>query len=123
MKKQVARHIPMHLIFVDLHKAYDNVPLKKLCVKYASSYSHMASISEDLYKDAVKNMYIGCTSRKIVNSLSENFVVRKGDSDAAWLLPTLFKIYSDKALKKWKRKCSSICEIIYCICYCLPTIK
>ena len=91
------------MLFIDLKKAYDHIPLVKLWKALEES-----GISYTLFK-TVKELY-----RKILSYikqgglLSEGFGVKKGLRQGSRVLPSLFKIYVEKALNIWKRKCSGM---------------
>lgn len=103
IEKRTERGRAVHLIFVDLQKAYDTVPLNKLwpCLK-----SNGISAA---YTRAVKALYCDSSSSvKVGKRLSEEFPATKGLRQGCSLAPLLFKIYLEEALKEWKRKCSGM---------------
>lgn len=99
-EKSLARNREVHLIFIDLKKAYDSVPIKKLW-----------NVLEDtdinpIYINTIKKLYEENTGRvKIDDKLSDEFLCTKGLRQGCSLSPTLFKIYLSKALENWQRKC------------------
>jgi hypothetical protein len=101
--KRIARSRETHLVFVDLEKAYDTVPLQKLFeVLYNSTISHK-------YIDTIRDLYEGQSSViKIGSEISESFIITKGLRQGCCLSPTLFKIYIDKVLQEWQVKCRSM---------------
>lgn len=101
--KRTATGRATHVTFVDLHKAYDSVPLCKL-------WECMESCNiNQLYVNAVKSLYLGTVSCiKVGNKISEEFSVSKGLRQGCCLAPTLFKIYLEHALKTWKAKCNGM---------------
>ena len=93
----------LHLVFVDLKKAYDSVPLMKLWEALEKS-----NFSNGLVT-AIKQFYQGSFARiKCQGKLSAGFYVSKGLKQGCCLSPTLFKIYLEHVLKEWKRKCSGM---------------
>lgn len=99
IEKKTATNRDVHLTFVDLQKAYDNIPTKKLWEVLQES-----NISHTIIK-AIQNLYEGSKSRiKVRNDLSQQFLVTKGLRQGCCVSPTLFKIYAAAALKQWKRK-------------------
>jgi len=94
---------PLHLLFVDLEKAYDSVPLKNLC-KALEHYK----ISNSVIR-AIKKFYENYFSKiKIGKQLSSGFYITKGLWPGCSLYPTLFKIYDQKALENWQKKCAKM---------------
>jgi hypothetical protein len=88
------------LIFYDLEKAYDSVP-RKLLWKALEK----ANVSQSVIQ-IIRNIYSNNNCRiKIRSNLSEEFCNTKGLLEGCPMLPTLFKIYIDTALKEWSRKC------------------
>ena len=93
----------LQLVFVDLQKAYDSVPLVKLWEALNKS-----GFSGGLV-NAIKEFYNGTYARiKTHGGLSPGFFVTKGLKQGCCLSPTLFKIYLETALKEWKRKCANM---------------
>jgi hypothetical protein len=88
------------LIFYDLEKAYDSVPRKLLWQALEK-----ANVSQSV-KQIIRNIYSNNKCRiKIRSNLSDEFCNTKGLLQGCPMLPTLFKIYIDTALKEWSRKC------------------
>jgi len=78
---------PLHLLFVDLEKAYDSVPLKNLW-KALKHYNISNSIIM-----AIKRLYENFFSTiKIGKLLSPGFYVTKGLRQGCSLSPTLFNV-------------------------------
>ncbi|XP_030766627.1 uncharacterized protein LOC115890522 [Sitophilus oryzae] len=101
--KKVARNREAHLLFVDLSKAYDTVPIQKLWQVLENSPINNTAIK------AIKQLYHQAFSRiKIGSNISETFYVTKDLRQGCCLSPTLFKIYLNEALKKWRRSCSGM---------------
>ena len=91
------------LTFVDLRKAYDTVLVNKLW-----NVMRVAGINE-IYVKAVKHFYENNLSAiKIGNRVLANFQVTKGLRQRCPVAPTLFKIYINEALKKWKQHCETM---------------
>jgi len=90
---------PLHLLFVDLERTYDSVPLKNLW-KALKHYNIGNSIIM-----AIKRLYENPFSKiKIGKQLSSGFYVTKGLQQGCSLSPTLFKIYIQNALEHWQKK-------------------
>ena len=72
IEKKMAVNQPLHLLFVDLEKAYDSVPLKKLW-KALEHYS----ISKSIIR-AIKRLYENSFSKiKIGKQLSSGFHITR----------------------------------------------
>jgi len=103
IEKMMAINRELHLLFVDLKKAYDSVPHNKL---WEALYN--TNLNVNLIK-AVKNLYANSTAKiKIGSKLSNGFPITKGLKQGCCLSPTLFKIYLERTLKNWKRKCKNM---------------
>ncbi|XP_044760773.1 uncharacterized protein LOC123318222 [Coccinella septempunctata] len=99
-EKKTATNREVHLLFVDLTRAYDTVPIKKLWQVLEMSPINSTAIS------AIKQLYGQSYSRvKLGKSLSPTFTVTKGLRQGCCLSTTLFKIYLNEALKRWRRSC------------------
>ena len=84
----MAVYQPLHLLFVDLEKAYDSVPLQNLW-KALEHYN----ISNIIIR-AIKRLYENTFSKtKIGKQLSSGFYITKELRQGCSLSPTLFKIY------------------------------
>jgi hypothetical protein len=97
--KQLSVGKEVHLLFVDFKKAYD-IPLIKLWKALEETricYTLIKTVKELCGKSL---SYI-----KLGGLLSEGLEVRKGLRQGCCISPTLFKIYIEKALIIWKRKC------------------
>lgn len=100
IEKYLGRNQEVHLMFIDLKKAYDNIPIKKLWRVLQET-----NINQNLIT-ALKNLYNESKSQiKIRNKLSKAFNVDKGLRQGCCVSPTLFKIYISQALQRWKKKC------------------
>jgi len=92
---------PLRLLFVDLEKAYDSVPLKN----FWKALKHY-NISNNIIM-AIKRLYENFFSKiKIGKQLSSGFYVTQGLRQGCSLSPTLFKIYIQNALEHWQKKCA-----------------
>jgi hypothetical protein len=98
IEKKKATNRELHLLFIDLTKAYDSIPLNKLWETLDG-----LAINTRL-TEAIKALYEGPSSKiKIGNLITKGFKVTKGLRQGCSLSPTLFKIYLEKVLRKWKR--------------------
>jgi len=103
IEKKTAFNQEVHLLYVDLRKAYDSVPHNKLWEALEKT-----NISVTLIK-AAKRLYEDVTTKiKMGNKLSNGFTTTKGLKQGCCLSPTLFKIYLEQTLKTWKRKCQNM---------------
>jgi hypothetical protein len=101
IEKKMSVDQPLHLLFVDLGKAYDIVSLKNLW-KTLEHYN----ISNSLIR-AIKRLYENSFSKiRIGKQLSLGFYVTIGLRQGCSLSPTVFKIYIQNALEKWQKKCA-----------------
>ena len=90
----------LHLLFIDLTKAYDSVPLNKLWEVLEKSTINTRLI------EAIKLLYKGCSSKiRIGNLTTKGFKVTEGLRQGCSLSPTVFKVYLERVLRNWKRKC------------------
>lgn len=103
-EKRAQRNLETHMAFIDLEKAYDSVPIPLLWETMASM-----EISSTLIQ-ATKNLYHNNTARVKIsaNKVTELFSTSKGLRQGCCLSPTLFKIYINQILKKWRRQCGSM---------------
>lgn len=100
IEKKLNTNQEVHLMYVDLKKAYDSVPLKKLWEILQETNINQTLIT------TLKNVYTDSTSRiKSGKNLSQEFTVNKGLRQGCCVSPTLFKVYVSRALRKWKKKC------------------
>jgi len=102
IEKRNATNQETHLLFVDLRKAYDSIPILKFWEVLGES-----NINNTLIK-ALQNLYDNTTQVKIGNILSQPCNITKGLRHGCCIFPTLFKIYIRKALEEWKHKCSGM---------------
>jgi len=66
------------------------------------------SCSHSIIK-AIKRLYENSVTKiKIVKQLSSGFYITKGLRQGCSLSPTLFKIYIQKALENWQKKCAKM---------------
>lgn len=103
IEKRKNHNLSTHLIFIDLEKAYDTVPLKKL-------FEVLQTIDlSKVYIRAIINIYKNMRSAiKQGKNISEPFSVTKGLRQGCCLSPTLFKIYISKVLEHWRRTVSGM---------------
>jgi len=99
IEKRNATNQETHLLFVDLTKAYDSIPILKLWEVLGES-----NINNTLIK-ALQNLYGNTAQVKTGNTLSYPFNITKGLCQGCCISPTFFKIYTRKALEAWKCKC------------------
>lgn len=117
IEKKIEFNQELHLLFVDLKKAYDNVPLAKLWQALETT-----NINVELIK-AVKELYKQSQTRiKMGDKLTQGFATSKGLKQGCCLSPTLFKIYLEHALKEWKKKCKNMGlplndNVLYTLCF------
>jgi len=103
IEKKVAYDQELHLLFVDIKKAYDSVPLNKLWKALETT-----NINVELIK-AVKTLYGGAKTKiKQGKIISHGFMPTKGLKQGCCLSPTLFKIFLEQALNEWKQKCRTM---------------
>ena len=100
VEKRKLKNLETHLIFIDLEKAFDAVPIHRLfsILDKLNVNRHYICAIKEMYTDQ-KNVI------KISNKISAPFVTNKGVRQGCCLSPTLFKIYIEAALHDWKRKC------------------
>ncbi|XP_063929530.1 uncharacterized protein LOC135141885 [Zophobas morio] len=73
IEKRTSRNLPTHIVFIDLEKAYDTVPLKTLFETLTK-----ADLSK-IYIEAIMNMYRNAKGAiKMRNTISDPFPVTKG---------------------------------------------
>ena len=72
IEKKLERNRATHLIFLDLHQAYDNIPIVKLWKVFQDT-----NINHILIR-AVQNLYDMTSTIKVENRVSEPFRVNKG---------------------------------------------
>lgn len=103
LEKRKDRNLDTHLLFVDLEKAYDTVPIQKL-------FEVMTKIGlNGVYIRSIWNLYRNAKSAvKCGNLISETFPVTKGLKQGCCLSPTLFRIYIQEALTQWRRQVSGM---------------
>ena len=66
----------------------------------------MANVGVTNLIEAIKSLYEGSSSKiKVGNLITAGFKVTKGLRQGCSLSPTLFKIYLERVLRNWKRKC------------------
>ena len=78
IEKKKATNRELHLLFIDLTKAYDSVPLNKLWEALQKSTINTRLI------EAIKLLYKGCSSKIIIENLTtKDFKVTNGLRKAA----------------------------------------
>ena len=98
IQKRLAYSMETHLVFIDLTKAYDSIPLMKLWK--AMRRQGISSI----YVRAVQKLYNNMTCCvKVGSKLSNDFRISKGLKQGCCIAPTLFKIYLKEALENWRK--------------------
>lgn len=88
------------MLYVDLAKTYDTVPIMKLWEVLESTNINVTLINaiKELYKDSISKI-------KISSTVSQGFKATIGFKQGCCLSPLLLNIYLDTALTQWKRKC------------------
>lgn len=87
------------MLYVNLQKAYDSVPLSTLWETLEKT-----NINDGIIK-AVEKLYDDTRAKiKIQGRTIQGFTVTKGLKQGCCLLPTLLKIYLEQAFKLWKKK-------------------
>lgn len=115
--KKRAKNRSVHLAFVDLRKAYDTIPRKRLWQAMMN-----LKIPKGLIK-ATKNLYKGNNiAIKVGKTLTTPFETSKGLLQGCGTSPTLFKIYLEDTLRIWKKKCQGMGlpirnEHLYTLCF------
>ena len=100
IEKKKTTNRELHLFFIDLTKVYDSVPLKELWETLDKLTINARLVEE------IKSLYKVSSSKiKIGNLITRGFEVIKGLRKGCSLSPTLFKIYLERMLRNWKRKC------------------
>ena len=103
IENKMAVNQPLHLLFVDLEKTYDSMPLKNLW-KALEHYNICKSIIRGI-KRLSENSF---SKIKIGKQLSSGFHITKGPREGCSLSPTLFKIYIPNASENWQKKCAKM---------------
>ena len=96
MKKMYAKGKETHLIFIDLEKAYDSVPIKQLWeeIKGIGISLPLIALIQRLCQECQADVKIG-------ERFTRAFQATKGLRQGCSMSPTLFKIYIHQILKKW----------------------
>lgn len=103
MQKKWQTGRELHMVFLDLAKAYDSVPVIKLWEVMNESNINKILIN------AVKELYIDQKGKvKVGKQMTKAFPISKGLRQGCCLSPTLFKIYVNAVLQVWKRKCAGM---------------
>lgn len=103
IEKKKTRDQEVHITFVDLKKAYDNVPRNKLLhsLKAFGVSDYLLKIVRELYQDNISYVKQG-------RNLSGPIHTTKGLRQGCSLSPMLFNIYIEIALRRWKRSCQGM---------------
>lgn len=103
MEKKRNKDQELHIAFIDLKKAYDNVPRNKLIhtLKAIGTSNYLIRIIIDLYENNIAYVKQG-------RSLSEPIRTTKGLRQGCSLSPLLFNIYVEVILRKWKQSCQGM---------------
>ena len=85
IEKKKTVNQPLHLLFVDLDKAYDSVPLKNLwkALEYYNINNNIIRAKKGFYENSFSKIKIG-------KQLSSGFYITKGLRIGCSLSPTLF---------------------------------
>lgn len=103
LEKRKERGRETHLVFIDLCKAYDSIPIKKMF-----EILELKKFSTTLV-NTIKSLYFNSISVvKIGEQTSAEIRVNKGLKQGCCISPTLFNIYIAEALSNWKRKCCNM---------------
>jgi hypothetical protein len=100
IEKQLNVGKEVNLLFIDFKKAYDKIPLIKLwkaLEETGISYTLIKTV-EELYRKVYLTLNLEASCQKV-------FEETKGLRQGCCTSPILFKIYIEKALNIWKRKC------------------
>jgi hypothetical protein len=103
IENKMAVSQPLHLLFVELEKAYDCVPLENLwkaLEHYIISNSIIRTIKK-LYENSFSKIKFG-------KQHSSGFYITKGLRQRCSFSPTLFKIHIQNALENWQKKCAKM---------------
>jgi len=88
IEKRISVGREIHIVFVDLRKAFDSVPLVKLWDTMKEENINT------VYINAIKGLYADCQSCvKVGSNTSSTFKINKGLRQGCCISPTLFKIY------------------------------
>lgn len=100
IEKKTIRAQPLHLVFIDIEKAYDNIPTSKLwkVLKLKKINPTLIEAIQKLYSESYVQVKMG-------KYLSKGFQTNKGLRQGCCISPTLYKIYTEKAIEEWKKKC------------------
>ena len=93
----------LHITFIDLTKAYDNVPRSNLWqALYDIKVSkHLIKIIQELYTSNIAHV-------KLDGKISDPLYPDKGLRQGCSLSPILFNLYVERALRNWKRSCAGM---------------
>ena len=99
IEKNRAKNIDIHITFVNLEKAYDNVPRCKVwnAMKGMGIKDKWIEVTKALYRNTETHIKIG-------NKITKKLQVSKGLKQRCALL----NIYVEQALEQWSRKCEKM---------------
>lgn len=99
MNRRLAVNKRVYLAYIDLEKAFDKVPRKKIweCLNERGISKKLIRITKCLYKD---------TKNKVIskNAMSEEFNTTEGVRQGGSLSPLLFITYMDKIIRETQRR-------------------
>lgn len=103
LEKKIARGEEVHIAFIDLLKAYDNVPRNKLwhALRTIGTNDHLIKIIQEYYHNIIAYIKVGGILSKPIHPTKS---LRQGCS----LSPLLFNTYVEVALRNWKRSCEGM---------------
>lgn len=103
IEKNQAKNIDTHITFVDLEKAYDNVPRCQLweAMRRMRIKEKWIEVTKALYENSEAQIRVG-------NKVTKAIEVSKGLKQGCTLSPIMFNIYAEQALEKWYRKCGGM---------------
>ncbi len=103
MQKKWQTGRELHIVFLDIAQAYDNVPVNKLweVLRRLNLKSSLIAAVKELYSEQAGIVKVG-------KHLTESFPITKGLRQGCCISPTLFKIYVNEVLQKWKRSCAGM---------------
>lgn len=99
IEKRLAHNMDTHIVFIDLQKTYDTVPLTMLWQVLKTK-----GIPQ-VYNNAVRGFMKYDHTIKIGQKVSQKIMVTKGLRPGCCIAPTLFKIYLEGVLETWRKKC------------------
>ncbi len=92
--------IPIHIVFIDLRKAYDSVPRKRMW-----EVLHQLGVPDRLI-DLIKSLHEGMQVRvRVGNKRTSPVDVNNGLRQGCVLAPLLFILYANAVVVDWKQRC------------------